>query len=161
VLIAAIAAGAGPAARSGFGAALAVSALVNIIGEEITGDLEAGGLAKLLRGTVGEVQLMLEHQAEHDRRPIRDYASTLLAVIMTDTGGVIGQIGGGAALIQEVGGDWRPVHWYGQGGNAGVARCLTEPEAFHAFQIAELPSTPSRICLFSGELERVLTHVRV
>jgi Protein phosphatase 2C len=60
VLIAAMAGGAGSAARAGLGAALAVSALVNILDEEMTEDFETGRLAKLLRGTVGEVQLMLD-----------------------------------------------------------------------------------------------------
>ncbi len=157
VLIAAIAAGAGPAGRPGCGAALAVSTLVSILDEETSGDFDTGRLAKLLRGTVGEVQLMLELQAEHDRRPVRDYASTLLAVIVTETGGVIGQIGGGAAVIQQEDGAWRPIHLYGQGGPGDI----TEGDAFAAFRIAELPATPRRICIFSGELERVLADVRV
>jgi len=160
VLIAAIAAGAGSAARAGFGAALAVSALVNILDEEMTTDLETGRLAKLLRGTVGEVQLTLGFQAENDHRPIDDYATALLAVILTDAGGVIGQIGGGGALIQEENGAWRGVHWSRQAGSA-TARCLTEADAFGAFQIAALTSTPRRVSLFSGELEHVLAHVRV
>jgi Protein phosphatase 2C len=104
---------------------------------------------------------MLELQAEHDRRPIRDYASTLLAVILTDTGGVIGQIGGGGALIQEEDGAWRPIHWPSQGDYAHTTRFLTEADAFAAFQIAALPSTARRICLSSGRLERIVSHVRV
>jgi hypothetical protein len=58
VLIAAMAGTSDSAARAGFGAALAVSALVNILDEEMTEDLETGRLSKLLRGTVGEVQLI-------------------------------------------------------------------------------------------------------
>ncbi len=157
VLIAAIAAGAEPAARAGVGAALAVSALMNILDEDMAGYLERDRLAALLRGAAGEVQLLLERQSHQARRPIGDYATSLLAVILTDSGGVIGRIGGGGALVQDEDGVWNPVRWYGQGVHANKARCLTDADAFAAFQIAALPSAPSRICLFSGALE----HVRV
>ena len=133
VLIAAIAAGVDPAATAGVGAALAVSALLNILDEDMTGYLERDRLPALLRGAVGEVQLLLQQRAQQDRRPIGDYDSALLAVILTRTGGVIGQIGGGSAMIQEEDGAWRPVHWCGQGGYANKARSLTEADAFSAF----------------------------
>ncbi len=160
VFIAAMAGGADTATRSGFGAALAVSTLVNIVEDELTADFETGRLAKLLRGAVGEVQLIIELKAEHDHRPVGDYASTLLAVILTESGGIIGQIGAGGALIQEDDGAWRPVDWPGQGGDANKTQFLTEADAFAAFQIAALPSIPRRICLFSSEFERMVTPVR-
>ena len=56
VLIAAIAPGTGRVARAGVGAALAVSALLNILEEDMAGYLKSDRLAALLRGAVGEVQ---------------------------------------------------------------------------------------------------------
>jgi hypothetical protein len=158
VLIAALATGAGPAAQAEIGAALAVSALLNILEEDMSGYLERDRLATFLRGAVGEVQLTLELQAHQDKRPVRDYASALLAVILTGNGGVIGQIGGSGALVQEEKGAWHPVRWPRQGGYAHEARWITDADAFAAFQIAELSSAPSRICLFSSPLERILTR---
>ena len=161
VLIAAIASGTGPAARAGVGAALAVSALLTILEEDMAGYLECDRLAALLRGAVGEVQLLIERQAHQARRPIGDYAAALLAVILTDDGGVIGQIGGGGALVQDVDGAWCPVRWPGEASTANKAPCLTDADAFAAFQIAALPSTPRRMCLYSTGLERIRTQVRV
>ena len=158
VLIAALAAGAGPAARAEIGAALAVSALLNIFEQDMSGYLERGRLATFLRGAVGEVQLTLELQADQDKRPVRDYASALVAVILTGNGGVIGQIGGSGALVQEEKGAWHPVRWPSQGGYAHKARWLTDADAFAGFQIAALSATPSRICLFSSAPERILTR---
>jgi hypothetical protein len=158
VLIAAMAAGAETSAQTG--AVLAVSALLNILEEDMTGYLLSGRLPALLRGAVGEVQLMLEQHAHQNKRPVCDYASALLAVILTGTGGVIGQIGGGGALVQEEGA-WGPVRWPGQGGDANNARSLTDADAFAAFQIAALPSNPRRICLYSAGLERILDQIRV
>ena len=161
VLIAAIAPGTGPVARAGVGAALAVSALLNILEEDMAGYLKSDRLAALLRGAVGEVQLLLERQAHQARRSIGDYATALLAVILTDNGGVIGQIGGGGALVQDGDGAWCPVRWPGEASTAGKAPCLTDADAFAAFQIAALPSTPHRMCLYSTGLERIRAQVRV
>jgi hypothetical protein len=155
VLIAAIAPGTGPVARAGVGAALAVSALLNILEEDMAGYLKSDRLAALLRGAEGEVQLLLERQAHQARRSIGDYATALLAVILTDNGGVIGQIGGGGALVQDGDGAWCPVRWPGEASTADKAPCLTDADAFAAFQIAALPSTPHRMCLYSTGLERI------
>ncbi len=127
----------------------------------MAGYLQSGRLAALLRGAVGEVQLLLERQAGQAGRPIGDYATALLAVILTDNGGVIGQIGGGGALVQGEDGAWGPVRWSGETGTANKAQCLTDADAFAAFQISELPSAPRRVFLFSSRLEPVMAHVRV
>ena len=148
VLIAAMAPGTGPAAQAGVGAALAASALLNILEEDMAGYLKSGRLATLLRGAAGEVQLVLERQAHPARRSIGDYATALLAVILTDNGSVIGQIGGGGALVQGEDGAWCPVRWSGEAGTANKARYLTDADAFTAFQIAELPSAPRRVFVF-------------
>jgi hypothetical protein len=158
VLIAVLAASAEPATQAEIGAALAVSALVNILEQDMSGYLERGRLATFLRGAVGEVQLTLELQAHQDKRPVRDYASALLAVILTGNGGVIGRIGGGGVLIHGEKGTWHPAQWPRQDGYANKAQWLTDAEAFAAFQIAEISCTPSRISLFSGALERILTR---
>jgi Protein phosphatase 2C len=158
VLIAALATCAGPAAQAEIGAELAVSALLNILEQDMSGYLERDRLATFLRGAVGEVQLTLELQAHQDKRPVQDYASALLAVILTGKGGVVGQIGGSGALVQEEKGAWHPVRWPRKGGYAHKGRWLTDADAFAAFQIAALSSAASRICFFSSALERILTR---
>jgi protein phosphatase 2C-like protein len=157
VLIAALAVGSEPGPHRELGAVLAVSTLLNILEQDLSGYFEKGRLATLLRGAVGEVQLTLEHQAQQEKRPIGDYASTLLATILTDSGGVIGRIGGGSALVQDDRGIRHPIDW-AQSWHTDRARWLTDANAFASFQIAALSSTPSRIRLFSGALERILTH---
>ncbi len=157
VLIAAIASGKGPKEQAGAGPALAVPALLNILDEDMAGYLESDRLAALLRGAVGEVQLLIERQANQSGRPIGDYGAALLAVIMTDTGGVIGRIGGGGALIQEGNGAWCPVPFPAGASTANKAQCLTDADAFAAFQIAELSSTPRRLSLHSTGIEGVRT----
>ncbi len=157
MLIAAIASGTGPRERAGVGAALAVPALLNILEEDMAGYLESDRLAALLRGAVGEVQLLIERQASQSGQPIGDYAAALIAVIMTDTGGVIGRIGGGGALTRDGDGAWCPVPFPAEAGTANKVPCLADADAFAAFQIAALASTPRRMCLYSAGLERVRT----
>ncbi len=155
VLIAAVAAGADRAARGGAGAALAVSAAMTILDLELKTYLETRRLAALLRGMAGEVQMMLEAQAEYDNRDTGDYASTLLAVILTDSGGVIGRIGGGSALVLAEDGAWRPVRWSGRERDAREARYLSDADAFAGFEVEALPAAAHRMCLFSGALEHI------
>jgi hypothetical protein len=54
--------------------------------------------------------------------------------------------------------DENTARWPRQGGYDHKARWLTDADAFAAFQIAALSSAPSRICLFSSPLERILTR---
>ena len=104
--------------------------------------------------------MALDLQARHDGRDRCDYASTLLVAVLHNAGGVIGQIGDGAVVIQDTDGGWRPVHWPDHGEYANTTRFLTETDALDALQIAVLASTPRRVCLFSDGLERLLLDFR-
>ena len=108
VLIAALADGAGSAELAEVGAALASSLVVEIVEAALT---EIGGrssLADILRYAVGEARTVIGLKAEHDGRALNDYAATLLIAVLSPNGGAVGQIGDGAAVIDDGAGGWRP-----------------------------------------------------
>jgi serine/threonine protein phosphatase PrpC len=99
VLIAALADGAGSAECAEVGAQLATSLVVNIVSEQLMDGTAPDQLANVLRFAVGEARLALQPQAGHAGRVIDDYACTLLVAILSVDGGIVGQIGDGAVVI--------------------------------------------------------------
>ena len=114
----------------------------------------------MLRYAIGEARLALELKAGHDGCVIDDYACTLLVAILSANGGIVGQIGDGAVVIDDGEQGWRPVHWPEHGEYANTTRFLTEPDALEALQVATLERPVRRVCLFSDGLERLVLDFR-
>ena len=160
VLIAALADGAGSAARAEIGSALATSLFVDIVYEGFAASPAPPDAAHLLRYAVGEARRAIELKAGHDDRAVNDYATTLLMVILSRDAAVVGQIGDGAVVVPDAECGWRPVHWPDHGEYANTTRFLTEADALDALQIATLAPAPRRVCLFSDGLERLVLDFR-
>ena len=138
VLIAALADGAGSAERAEVGAQLATSLVADIVGEQLAEGIAPDQVANVLRYAIGEARLALELQAGHAGRVIDDYACTLLVAILSVDGGIVGQIGDGAVVIDDgeqrlapgaLAGPWRVRQHHAFPDRARRARC---PAACHA-----------------------------
>ena len=160
VLIATLADGAGSVVHAEVGAQLATSVVADIVGERLIEGTAHDQVAAVLRYAIGEAQLALELKAGHDGCGIDDYACTLLVAILSANGGIVGQIGDGAVVIDDGEQGWRPVHWPEHGEYANTTRFLTEPDALEALQLATLERPVRRVCLFSDGLERLVLDFR-
>ena len=160
VLIAALADGAGSAECAEVGAQLATSLVAKIASEQLTQGTAARQLTNVLRNAIGETRLALQLQAGHASRPIDDFACTLLVAILSIDGGIVGQIGDGAVVIDDGEQGWQPVHWPDHGEYANTTHFLTEPDALDALQLAILDRPVRRVCLFSDGLERLVLDFR-
>jgi Protein phosphatase 2C len=95
--------------------------------------------------------LALELEARDAARPIDDYACTLLVVILSANGGIVGQIGDGAEVIDDGERGWRPVH----GEYANTTHFLTEPDGLHISYAAIILSDLAS-CLMSAVASAIL-----
>jgi len=160
VLIAALADGAGSADKAEVGAALATSLFVDIATEAFDDGAGMDQCEQTLRHAVSEAKLALSLKAGHDGRTPNDYASTLLTAILSPTGGVIGQIGDGAAVIEDRENGWRPVHWPDHGEYANTTSFLSQPDALEQLRLATFATPVTRIAMFSDGLERLVLDFR-
>lgn len=160
VLIAALADGAGSADRAEVGSALATSLFVDIAAEAFDEGACITQAAETLRYAVGESRLALALKAGHDRREPNAYATTLLTAILSPAGGVIGQIGDGAAVIDDGETGWRPVHWPDHGEFANTTSFLTQADALAQLRLATFQQPVRRLAMFSDGLERLVLDFR-
>src|SRR5262245_33444886 len=138
VLIAALADGAGSAECAEVGAQLATSLVADIVSEQLIEGTAPDRVANVLRYAVGETRITLQLLAGHAGRMIDDYACTLLVAILSVDGGIVGQIGDGAVVIDDGEQGWPPVHWPDHGEYANTTHFLTEPDGLEALQLATL-----------------------
>jgi hypothetical protein len=156
ILVAALADGAGSADRAEVGSALATSLFVDIACEALDGGASVEDCAEALRYAIGETRLALHLRAGHENRAVDDYASTFLAAILSPTGGAVGQIGDGAAVIGDTSNDWRPVHWPDHGEYANTTSFLTQADALDTLRVASFKAPIERLAMFSDGLERLV-----
>jgi hypothetical protein len=160
VLVAALADGAGSAARADMGSTLATTLFVDMVCEALEDRGSIDGFAAMLRHAIGETRLALQLKAGRDGRAADDYASTFLAAILSPTGGVVGQIGDGAAVISDAESGWRPVHWPDHGEYANTTNFLTQADALDTLRVAAFEAPVKRLAMFSDGLERLVLDFR-
>jgi hypothetical protein len=158
ILIAALADGAGACGE--VGAQVATLLVADIVSEVLMESVARDEVANALRYAVVETQLALELLAADAARPVGDYACTLLVAILSANGGIVGQIGDGAVVIDDAERGWRPVHWPDHGEYANSTHFLTEPNALDTLQVAAFERSPRRVCLLSDGLERLALDFR-
>ena len=149
-----VADGAGSAACGAQGAAGAVAA----IGAALRAR-QAGGQpltdAECATGMLAAARAAVEAEASATDRPLRDYASTLVALVADDTRTLLLQIGDGAAVIDLGDGFTLPVEPM-SGEYANMTRFFTDDDAdaHCALRLYERPLR--RAALFTDGLQRLL-----
>lgn len=158
VLIAALADGAGSAAREQFGARRATQVFVDVAHQAFEEGADCTEV--VLRHAVEQARLALDLTAGHVGCAIDDLAATLLVAILSPAGGAIGQIGDGAVVIDDGEAGWRPVHWPDHGEYANTTSFLTQADALDVLRLAVLERPAARLAMFSDGLERLLLDFR-
>ena len=162
ILIAALADGAGSAARAEVGARLATSIFVDVVREHVEeGGTSASQASELIRIGVEAARVAVAAVAGHEARETDEFASTLLVAILHAGGGAVAQIGDGA-IVMTAGADhaWQPVLWPDHGEYVNTTRFLTDADAFEQLRIEELAGPIGSVCLFSDGIERLVLDFR-
>ena len=162
ILIAALADGAGSAARAEAGAKLATSIFVDVVRERLeVGSVSASQIRDVVRLGVEAARVAVAAIADHEARATDDFASTLLVAILHADGGAVGQIGDGAIVVTDgAKQDWRPALWPHHGEYVNTTHFLTDADALEHLRIEELTRPVISVCLFSDGLERLVLDFR-
>ena len=158
VLIAGVADGAGSAEHARIGAVLAASLFVETVRSSLDEDPDRTVTEDLVRhGIKTARQSVLLFAARHGRRP-RSYASTLVGCVMHESGGVIAQVGDGAAVIALAASpnEWRVPIWPDHGEYINTTSFLTDDDGEEKVRFASLAEPAAHVSLFTDGLERLV-----
>lgn len=158
ILVAVTADGAGSAKRSQVGAQLAC----NLFQAEMAVlFLEGGHLAQITRSFIVEwltrFQSEVAVRAADEGLLVRDFACTLLAVVLTEDAGVFVQVGDGAIVIscQDDADEFAWIFWPDKGEYANMTTFATQEEAKEQFLYDFKQEAFQEIALFTDGLERL------
>lgn len=154
-LIAAVADGAGSAARSGRGAEIAVQTTMTSIKDALNEGRT--DVPALLLQAAREARAAVLHEAELEGVGARSYASTLLAAVLSSRGDAALQIGDGVIAVKAED-EWCWVFWPQKGEYANTTRFLTDDDAVCQIQVEELRQGVVDIALMSDGLESLALH---
>ncbi|MFP4653724.1 MAG: PP2C family serine/threonine-protein phosphatase [Phormidium sp.] len=167
LLLAAVADGAGSAARSRDGANCAVEAaiayLANLTFPDLTNQQPCDkeepdsepSWEPLLREALKTAKTAVVEQAEAAGLPPRDYASTLILLVASPAGVAVAQIGDGAAVMIDQSGTLTALTQPQQGEYANQTTFLTSEGAIAQAEISLQPIPAQGIALFSDGLQRL------
>ncbi|MET0396606.1 MAG: PP2C family serine/threonine-protein phosphatase [Longimicrobiaceae bacterium] len=151
--------GAGSATLSDRGSWMAVHSLVasatNYVAEgRRVADLREEDLAGWYRDAAWQLQM----EADAERRPLRDYACTLLCAVIDGKAAAYAQLGDGA-IVAGCGDDIVPVFWPQQGEYANTTFFITAPEHLERVQVRTGAEVPERVALMSDGLQNLALHL--
>ncbi|MBX3329581.1 MAG: protein phosphatase 2C domain-containing protein [Nitrospira sp.] len=150
-LIAALADGAGSAVRGEVGAETAVLTVLSSLHKSLNEG--ATDLKSLVQDAVGEARQAVIAVAERDQQDIRQYASTLLAVVLTNEGGAAAQIGDGVIVVKRDHEEWAWILWPQRGEYTNTTFFLTDPAATQRLEVEGFPGPITDLALMSDGLE--------
>lgn len=155
-LLLAVADGAGSAAQSGIGAALACQTLL----EELTGWLSqpaSDWTPAVAERAIQRVQTALAQQAAALGLPIRELACTLLGAALTADRALFLQIGDGAIVIGS-GDGYRPVFWPQGGEYPNETHFVTDSTATARLECCLLTEPVMEVALLTDGLQSLALH---
>jgi hypothetical protein len=158
VLVAVVADGAGSAARSGDGARLACSLML----DQARALVDLGGsVSDLSRevacGWLQRFQTEVALRAEAEGLKSRDFACTLLVALVGSGRAAFFQIGDGAMVVSE-GDDYAWIFWPDNGEYENLTFFATDPKASEYLQLDNCERNIEEIALFSDGVQRLALH---
>ncbi len=152
--------GAGSAEQGATGSAIVTTSLV----EQMTAWAASGGTIKgLQHATVAEwldgVRETIAAEAGTANLPMRAYAATLLMALADGRHAAFAQIGDGAIVTADAGGDWGCEFWPQRGTFANQTFFVTDDEAHTNLRFAHSLQPVMELAVFSDGLERVLLNM--
>jgi hypothetical protein len=150
-LIAAAADGAGSAKHSDEGAELVVHTILESLRPSNSDAAEA--LAEQLRGAVCTAREAVLKLADERGIPAREFASTVLAVVATETAAACAHLGDGIIAVSDGAAEWSWVFWPERGEYANVTRFLTDPDALELLRSEGVGAAVTDFALLTDGLE--------
>jgi hypothetical protein len=155
--VAAIADGAGSAAMAKEGADIAASTVVASASARIRGGLTDP--IDVLKEAALEARQQVLAAASNLALPPREFASTLLAIIVSPEGGAGIQIGDGViAINSERDSEWCWLFWPQHGEYVNTTHFLTDEDAPSLLQADKFGEEVASVALISDGLERLALH---
>lgn len=155
-LIAVVADGAGTAMHSHVGAEIAVTTMSSVA--QLGVRAERRDYEQILRDGAALARKRLVEAAQDQQRSPRDLACTLLAAIVTPTGGAALQIGDGVIVIGQQPLAWRWVFWPQKGEYANTTYFLSDDQALNNAEVCALPDEIHDVALMSDGMEPLAVH---
>jgi hypothetical protein len=158
ILVAVVADGAGSAARSGDGAKLACALIV----DEVRTLCELGGsITDLSREMICDWLVRFQSEigirAAAESLVPRDFACTLLVMIIGYDYAVFSQIGDGAMVVSD-GDDYAWIFWPDNGEYENLTFFATDPQASDHLRFETCKRSIDEVALFSDGLQRLALH---
>jgi len=155
-LVAALADGAGSANRAEWGAEVAVSTTIMHLKHGLK--KKRTDFDSLLREAAGLAREEIEAEADRNGAAVREYASTLLAVVLTPHGGGALQVGDGVIVVDDGGDEWCWVFWPQRGEYVNTTHFLTDNDAINRLEVEVFSGVVTDIALMSDGLEPLALH---
>lgn len=147
--------GAGSSPESATGARVAAEAFLDAVGNHLRES--AGPITESdMRQFLSYASLALTLRAYSDDRPVRDYATTLIGVVVGDAWTGFVQVGDGAIVVPSSAGRWELVFEPQRGVYANETFFITDEAARLGAHVSVRGYTVSELSLFSDGLERLL-----
>ncbi len=158
ILLAAVADGAGSAARSDEGAHLAVRMFLSDFGTVAANDPTLSGITgDLLVSWLGDLRVEIAEMAEAGGNAFSDYACTFLAAIVGSSRAIFMQIGDGAIVVmdpEEAEYSW--MFWPQHGEFANTTNFVTQDDFERALEIEFVERAVTEVAIFSDGIERLV-----
>jgi Protein phosphatase 2C len=156
ILVAAVADGAGSAAKAEQGADIAVDTVITHL--KCSLEEKRSDFAALLRESAAMARETIGAEAARKGSELRSYASTLLAVVLTPDGGGALQIGDGVIVVSDGADEWSWMFWPQRGEYANTTHFLTDEGALEQIEVELFSGIVTDIALMSDGLEPLALH---
>lgn len=150
-LVATVADGAGSAAMGERGAEIAVNSVVAHVMLCLTE--KRTDFDVCLREAAALAREAIAAEANREAKALRNYATTLLAVVVTPEGGGALQIGDGIIVVSDGGDEWSWVFWPQRGEYANTTYFLTDDGSIDRLESEMFTGFVTDIALMSDGLE--------
>jgi hypothetical protein len=147
--------GAGSAIHGGKGAMIACEIGIKVIVESLSQARPISSLSSdIIIGWIDTIRYHLWLASKAEGLLPRDYACTLLGVVIGGNNVAFFQVGDGAIVIGE-GDEFRPVFWPDSGEYANMTYFVTDDDAISHLHSEVLPIAPSEVAIFSDGIQRL------
>ena len=157
VLAAAVADGAGSAACGGEGAARACRALLDLVQEHLDASRTVEEVSRdTVRSWMSTIQNLLEEEAKSVSRERRDYACTILGLIVGESCAACLQVGDGVMVLADSEEHaYGHVFWPDRGEYANTTHFVTEDDAIEHLQFESVQRRVVEVALLTDGLQTI------
>lgn len=147
--------GAGSATQGGMGAMIACETGMNVIEEWLRQSKSLSNLfPATISGWIDTIRYQLWLASRSVGLLLRDYACTLLGVVIGKNNAAFFQVGDGAIVVDDTN-EFRPIFWPDSGEYANMTYFVTDDDSLSHLHSKILPIAPSEVAIFSDGIQRL------